>query len=327
MKAVIAQQSGGPEVLELIDIDQPTVTGNEVKIRVKAFGLNKAESYYRSGNYGTFVPNQALGIEAVGEITEDPSNTFRVGQKVITAMGGLMFARHGGYAEYITANISNVQAIDCDISYEELAGLPESYLTVWGALDKNLAIQVNEVLLVRGGTSSIGLAAITYAKARGLTVVATTRQPGSKEKLLALGADLVVQDNGSIHEEVRKHFPQGVDKALEVVGAATVKDTLKAVRHWGQVCVVGLLGGGPVIENFNLMGDLPNTVKLSFFSSGLLGSAQMPLTDSPLNWIAKQVHQGAMPSLITKNFDLADIQAAHRLMDSNIAFGKIVVSF
>lgn len=326
MKAVIAKQAGGPEVLQLVDIDQPVTKIGEVKIRVKAFGLNKAESYYRSGDYGQFVPDQALGIEAVGEIVEDGSGTFNLGQKVATAMGGMMFSRHGGYAEYITVEVSNVVKIDSAISYENLAALPESYLTAWGALDKNLKVAAGESLLVRGATSSVGQSAVIYAKFRGLTVIATTRNPNSVKTLKDLGADHVLIDNGDIHEQVKAIIPEGVHNALEVVGAATVKDTLKIIRPWGQVVVVGLLGGAPIIESFNLMGDLPNTVKLSFFGSALFGTEALPLTDSPLNEIAEQVVKGNIPNTIAKVFTLADIQEAHRLLDSGTANGKIVVT-
>ena len=327
MKAVVAKNPGGPEVLQLVDIDQPVTQEGEVKIRVKAFGLNKAESYYRRGNYGNFVPDQALGIEAVGEIIEDPSGTFNIGQKVATAMGGMMFSRHGGYAEYITVNANNVVAIDSELSYEKLAALPEAYLTVWGALDKNLQVAAGETLLVRGATSSIGLTAVTYAKTRGLSVIATTRNANSIDKLKTMGADHVVIDDGDIHEKIKAIVPEGVNNAIEIVGAAAVKDTLKSVRPWGQVVVVGLLSGPPVLESFNLMGDLPGTVKLSFFSSGLLGTEALPLKESPLNSIADQVASGRIPSTIGKTFNVEDIQEAHRLLDRGTANGKIVVSF
>ena len=327
MKAVIARQPGGPEVLQLVDIDQPQTQKGEVKIHVRAFGLNKAESYYRSGNYGKFVPGQALGIEAVGEIVEDPGGNYNVGQKVATAMGGMMFARHGGYAEYITVNANNVVAFDSELSYAELAALPEAYLTVWGALDRNLQIAEGETLLVRGATSSIGLATVTYAKIRGLTVIATTRNANSVVKLKSMGADHVVIDDGAIHEKVKAIAPAGVDNAIEIVGAATVKDTLKCVRPWGQVVVVGLLSGPPVLDSFNLMGDLPGTVKLSFFSSGILGTEKLPLKESPLNWIANEVANGSIPSTLGKTFRVEDIQEAHRLLDRGTANGKIVVSF
>ena len=327
MKAVIANQPGGPEVLQLVDIDEPEVKAGEVKIRVRAFGLNKAESYYRSGNYGTFVPGQALGIEAVGEVVEDTTGQLRPGQKVATAMGGMMFSRHGGYAQYISVNAGNVIALDSNLSYPQLAALPEAYLTVWGALDKNLQIAAGQTLLVRGATSSIGQAALAYAKYRGLSVIATTRNASSQSRLMDIGADHVVVDDGDIHPQIREIVPDGVDNAIEVVGAKTVKDTLKAVRPWGQVVVVGLLGGAPILESFNLMGDLPNTVKLSFFSSGMLGTPALPLHDSPLNEIAKAIENGKMSGGIGKAFPIDDIKQAHRELDQGTAGGKIVVSF
>ncbi len=325
MKAIIATQAGGPEVLEICDVNEPMTEQGEVKIRVKAFGLNKAETYYRNGAFGTLNAERVPGIEAAGEIMEDPSGTFQVGDKVVTAMGGMMFVRHGSYAEIITVNKSNVQRINSNIDYVTLAALPELYLTAWGALDKTLNIQAGETLLIRGATSGLGLAALTYAKARGLTVIATTRQTNNVERLTALGADHVVIDDGSISEAVRTLYPTGLDKALEVVGASTVVDTMKTLKSWGEVTVVGLLGGAPVIENFGLMSDLPSSVKLSFFQSGMLGTEALPLDASPLNWIADQVMNGSMPNITAQVFNYDEIRQAHALMDSNKAIGKIVV--
>ncbi|WP_023602876.1 zinc-binding alcohol dehydrogenase family protein [Aliivibrio logei] len=325
MKAIIVTQAGGSEVLDIRNVTEPTTALGEVKIRVKAFGLNKAETYYRNGAFGQINAEQAPGIEAAGEVIEDPSNTFKPGDKVVTAMGGMMFSRHGSYAEIITVNKGNVQRIASDIGFVQLASLPQLYLTIWGALDKTLNVQSGETLLIRGATSGLGLAGLVYAKARGLTVIATTRQASHVKRLTDLGADHVVIDEGDIAETVRTLYPQGIDKALDVVGASTVKDTMKALRPWGEVTVVGLLGGSPVIENFGLMSDLPSSIKLSFFQSGMLGTEALPLDESPLNWIADQVYTGQMPDITSAVFEAKDIQEAHDLMDSNKTVGKIVV--
>jgi len=325
MKAIIASKPGGSEVLMMINTEEPEAQTGEVKIKVHAFGLNKAESYYRSGNYGIFSSELALGYEAVGEVVDDPSGVFKKGQKVATAMGGMMVARHGGYAEYITVNINNVIKIDSNLGYEELAALPEAYLTVWGALEKNLQIITDQTLLVRGATSSIGLTAVAYAKMRGVTVIATTRTAESTEKLKSIGADYVVIDSGEIHESVKSILPEGIDNAIEIVGAATLLDSAKCIKPWGEVVVVGLLGGPPVLKTFNLMMDLPNTVKLSFFNSQLLGTEMLPLKDSPLNMIAERVARGSIPSTLAKVYSYEDIKEAHNLLDSGKAGGKIVV--
>lgn len=325
MKAIIASRPGGPEVLQIVNTDEPEVQRGEVKIKVHAFGLNKAESYYRSGNYGFFRSDLALGYEAVGEIIEDASGIFAIGQKVATAMGGMMIVRHGGYAEYISVNSNNVIQIDSQLGFEELAALPEAYLTVWGALEKSLQIAEGQTLLVRGATSSLGLVAVAYAKMRGLTVIATTRTAQSTKKLTTIGADHVVIDNGEIHESVNSIISGGIDKAIEIVGVATLLDTAKCIKPWGEIVVVGLLGGPPILANFNLMMDIPNTVKLSFFNSQLLGTEILPLKDSPLNMIAEKIANGSVPSTLAKVYSFEDIQEAHRLLDSGKAGGKIVV--
>ncbi|NNA42873.1 zinc-binding dehydrogenase [Pseudomonas lactis] len=326
MKAFVIEQAGAPDVLKLQDISSPEPTSEEVKIRVRALGLNRAETYLRAGKMGPITAPRVPGIEAVGEVIHDPSGTFRTGQRVATAMGGMQFVRNGSYAEEVTVLRSNVISLDgSKLSWEELAALPEAYLTVWGALDKSLGIQPGQTLLVRGATSSIGLAAVTYAKARGLKVIATTRSADKVQRLRDMGADEVVIDNGAIAEQVLKLAPQGVDGVLEVVGAATVLDSLKAVRPFGAVSVMGLLGGGPVLEQLNLMQDLPAAVKLNFFGSALLGTPAMALKDSPLLWIAKEVEAGRMPSIRAKTFDFDQIPQAHRLIESNEAFGKLVV--
>ncbi|WP_104666559.1 zinc-binding dehydrogenase [Ensifer adhaerens] len=326
MKAYVIERAGGPEVLELRDIPSPEIQAGEVKIRVRAFGLNRAEVYLRAGKMGAITGPRVPGIEAVGEVVADPSGTFRTGQRVATAMGGMQFSRFGSYAEEVTVLRSNV--IDMGgstLSWEDLAALPEAYLTIWGALTRSLAITKGQTLLVRGATSSVGLAAIAYAKALGLTVIATTRTPQNAARLRQIGAGQVVVDDGAIADKVRALMPNGVDAALDVVGAATVRDTVKALKPFGGVTVIGLLGGPPVIEQLNLMQDLPAATRLGFFSSGLLGTEALPVASSPLPWLAKEIEAGRIPSLRSQTFAFDRISEAHRLMESDRALGKLVV--
>ena len=132
MKAYVVEQAGGPEVLKMKDIASPAPKPHEVKIRVKAFGLNRAEVYRRAGKMGPISGQVVPGIEAVGEVIEDPAGVLRMGQRVATAMGGLQFARNGSYAEQVTVSRSNVVDLKgVTLAWDELAALPESYLTVW----------------------------------------------------------------------------------------------------------------------------------------------------------------------------------------------------
>lgn len=326
MKAYVIETAGGPEVLQLSDIEARVPNADEVRIRVRAFGLNRAEVYRRSGRMGPISGQVVPGIEAVGEVLDDPSGTFRAGQRVATAMGGMQFSRPGSYAEEVTVLRSSIIDLDgTTLSWEELASLPQSYLTVWGALGRLIDTTPGLTLLVRGASAAVGQASVAYAKARGLTVLATTRSPANAARLKAIGADAVIIDNGSISEQVNAAAPQGVDVAFEVVGAATVLDTVKTLNPFGTAVVVGLLSGKPELEKLDLASDLPNAVRLAFFSSAMLGSAALPLADAPLRWIAERQARGATASLRVQTFDFDDVPRAHRVMESNTAQGKLVV--
>ncbi|PRC94581.1 zinc-binding dehydrogenase [Solimicrobium silvestre] len=326
MKAYVIEQSGGPEVLQLRDIPSIPPSADEVRIRVRAFGLNRAEVYRRAGKMGPIVGQVVPGIEAVGEIIEDVSGIFRVGQRVATVMGGLQFSRNGSYADEVTVLRSNVINLDgTTLSWEELAALPESYLTVWGALGRLIDAVPGQTVLIRGATSSVGQAGVTYAKARGQHVIATTRSAENAARLTAIGADVVIIDTGEIAEQVKAAAPEGVDVVLEVVGAATVRDSLKALKPFGAAVVIGLLGGAPSLDSLHLMNDLPNATSLAFFGSGLLGTSALPLAGAPLKWIADNVASGVIPSLRVQTFDFGDVRRAHSLIESDRALGKLVV--
>ncbi|OXJ30534.1 alcohol dehydrogenase [Burkholderia sp. HI2714] len=327
MKAYVIERFGGPDVLQLLDIPQREPGSGEVRIRVRAFGLNRVETHLRAGKLGS--NDQAYrvpGIEAVGEVLNDPSGLFHTGQAVATAMGGLQFTRPGSYAEEVTVQRSNVIALDGSmLSWAELAALPGAYITAIGALDKMLASARGQTLLIRGGTSSVGLAAIAYAKFRGVTVIATSREAANLQRMRDVGADLALLDDGQIASAVKAVVPSGVDAVFEAVGASTLRDSARALRQFGMLSIVGL-HGGTELESFHLMKDLPNGVRLGFFSSALFGTSAMPAADVPLLAIARATADGDIPSLRTHTLDFDELRRAHCLMESNRALGKIVVT-
>lgn len=223
MRAIVASKPGGPDVLEIVETAEPEVRDGEVKIRVHAFGLNKAESYYRAGNYGIVSPELALGYEAVGEIVDDPSGRMARGQRVATAMGGMMTQRHGGYAEFITVNASNAIPIDSGLEWTELAALPEAYLTVWGALEKSARIAKGQWLLVRGATSSLGLAAVAYAKMLGSDALPLRDAPLDE---IANGIA-----GGGVPSSLAKVFPvEDIRKAHQLLDGGTAGGKIVVTR-------------------------------------------------------------------------------------------------
>ena len=174
MRAVVIEQAGGPEVLKLQDRPVPKPESGWVLVKVKAFGINRSELFTRQGHSPAVRFPRILGIEAVGEVAEAPGGEFRVGQKVATAMGGMGRQFDGSYAEYTCVPAAQVQGLTTTLEWPTLAALPEMLQTAWGSLHTALQLEPGQSLLIRGGTTSVGLAAAVLAKKHGAVVSATT---------------------------------------------------------------------------------------------------------------------------------------------------------
>jgi NADPH:quinone reductase-like Zn-dependent oxidoreductase len=324
MRAIVITEHGGPDVLQVQEVPDPVPAGDEVLIRVMAFGLNHAETHMRKGEWPEAMP--ISGIEAVGTVMNDPSGALAEGTTVVTIMGGLGRTRNGSYAEYVAAAASNVAAINTTLDWTDLAAIPESYATAWSILHGNLELQPEHTLLVRGATSALGQAAVNIAHDLGASVIATTRREQRAELLRSLGADDVVVDDSQIAQHIRALVPGGVDRLLDLVGNSVLRDSLQAVRARGRMCQAGFLGGLGPVEDFLPIIDLPSGVQLSFFGSFELGTEDFPLSAIPLQTIVEKVETRdyhARPSRVLAFEEVAD---AHRLMERNEAAGKLVIA-
>lgn len=320
MKAAVTLQSGAPEVIEIQERAIPEPKKGWVLLKIKAFGLNRSELFTRQGHSPNVQFPRIQGIECVGTVEEDPSGAYHKGQKVAAIMGGMGRDFDGGYAEYTLVPLKIVFPFESNLPWSTLGAIPEMFQTVSGSLTQALEVRSGETLLIRGGTSSIGMLSCQLAKHLGLTVISTTRNESKKEFLIENGADHVLIDNGTVAEELKELFPDGVNKVLELIGIKTLKDSLKCIKRRGIVCMTGILGGEWTLREFTPMGDIPSLGRLTVY----MGDAANLKKDLLQDFI-DAVADGEISLNIDKIFSLDKIVEAHTYMERNLAKGKIVV--
>ncbi|RZK35646.1 MAG: NADPH:quinone reductase [Pedobacter sp.] len=320
MKAAVLHQPGSAENIKIEQRKVPKPAEDEVLVRIKAFGLNRSELMTRKG----FSPDvhfpRVLGIECVGEVINDPSGNFQSGEKVAAFMGGMGRQYDGSYAEYTVLPKNILGSFRSTLPWDILGALPEMFQTAYGSLNLALGIQAGETLLIRGGTSSVGLLAAQLAKLAGVKVIATTRDHSKITLLKDNGADEVLIDNGHLIEQLQASMMPRVNKVLELVGTPTLKDSLACTAAFGKVCMTGMLSEQWSIKDFDPMGYIPATVSLTVYDSG-----QFRVDHSALQSFIQQIEQGKLIPPIKKVFNIEEIVQAHQFMESNAGGGKIVI--
>ena len=323
MRAIVIKQHGGAGSLVIEERSDPEPQLGYITIEVKAFGIHHAEIYFREGAWGDVA--EISGIECVGIVRADPSGALRSGQKVLAIVGGMGRNLSGSYAELTNVPISNVAAINTDLSWEAFAAIPESYATAWTCLIGILSLTKGQKVLIRGATSALGQAAVNIANHAGAQVIATTRNFDRIALLKELGADQAIIDRPDLSEHLKQEHPDGLDSALDIVGNTTVLDSAATLKRGGQVCLAGFLGGGGPLE-FEPVFQLPSGRLLSVFASAVAtGTPDFPLSEIPFQNIVDRAASGVYSAKPVRVFEFDEIQDAHRLLESGTAGGKIVV--
>lgn len=317
MRAAVCVRAGGPEVLEIRELPVPAVRDGWSLVRVMGAGLNRSELRTRQGHSPGVRFPRVLGIECVGVVLDSTDPSLREGTTVAAVMGEMGREFDGGYAECVLLPNALLMPLTTTLPWEVLAALPETYLTAQGAIDA-LAIRPGDRLLIRGGTSSVGMAAASIAHGDGIEIAATTRRPEKADALTAAGVDHVLLDDGG---PPHTPWPAGPSHVLDLIGASTAVSSLRLVRRGGTVCVAGSLSGW-LIPDFEPIAMIPSGTRLTaFHSDDAKGSAGAAV----LERVVRNVEAGVYRPSIDRVFGLDDLAAAHRYMEENRAAGKVVM--
>jgi NADPH:quinone reductase-like Zn-dependent oxidoreductase len=262
-----------------------------------------------------------LGIEAVGVVDAVGDGVdLTPGQKVATMMGGLGRTVDGSYAEYTLADAANVIPFDTDLGWDVVGALPEMLQTAHGSITTGLGLEPGQRVLIHGGTSTVGLTAIAIAHQLGATVIATTRNPTRSELLLRVGADHALVDDETLPDAIRAIAPNGLDAALEFVGATALPATLSLIRPGGTVCFVGALSGAWTIPDFDPF-TIPTGVRLTSYA----GEAE-DLPSEALNQYLHAIEAGTMNVVIADVYQgFEKVADAHHALETRLQPGKYVV--
>ena len=321
MRAIVLDAPGPPSSLTVRELPVPEPADGWVLIAVKAFGLNRSELHTRLGLADGVVFPRVLGIEATGIVAACPGGEFAAGQQVVAMMGGMGRTFDGGYAEYTCVPAEQVIAFESTLDWATLGAVPEMLQTSYGSLTVGLDARAGQTILIRGGTSSVGMATAVLAKRLGLTVLSTTRNAGKAAALSAIGVDHVVVDDGHVASAVRGIVPDGVDAALELIGTPTLPDTLRATRVHGVVCFTGMLSNQWTVRDFYPIEYLPRGVRLTAYAGD---AADLPA--EVLQGFLDDVAAGRATVPIDHVYRFDEIVEAHTAMESGTAHGKLVVT-
>jgi len=323
MTAIQIREKGGPEVLEAVTLPTPAPADGEVLIKVAAAGVNRPDVLQRMGAYPPPKGHSPLpGLEVSGEIVA-------VGAGVARWTGGEMvcaLVNGGGYAEYCLADAGSVLPIPKGIDLVQAAGLPETSLTVWNNVFDRGGLKSGEWLLVHGGTSGIGVAAIQMAKAAGAKVIATAGSDAKCQRMRELGADVVVNYKSEDFVAAAKTATagKGVDVILDMVGGDYIEKDIAAAAEDGRIVFIAFLGGAEAKVNF---------ARVMMKRLTLTGSTLRARTAAVKAGFARAVEANIWPLIeagrikpvLDSTWPLAQAGEAHRRMEQGQHIGKIIL--
>ena len=311
--------------MELVDVTLPDLKKDEVRFRVIAAPVNRADIEVRSGNWPIVRANPfpyIPGIEAVGQITECGKGVhgIKVGEHVVTMMqklGALDGEVAGAYQEFVTVNVYAVMKLLDGVEPIDAVALGLSSVTAWNGISR-LKLHKNETVLITGASGGVGSAAVQIAKALGFKVAAITTQEAKADYLRSIGADRVI--NIAQQPLLEQIAPRSMDGVLDTVGQKTFSECVSTVKKGGRLCCVGAASGG--VLSF-MAADLLQEIILTGWSSEELTGDKLR---ADLGHLIEWHQQGRIKTPAYKCMPLAEAAKAHELMEANGLMGRILLT-
>jgi NADPH:quinone reductase len=321
MKAVVFDKTGGPELMKIAEVPKPEVKAGTVLIKVRAAGINFADTLFRQGQY-VVQPQlpDTPGLEAAGEIEAVGAGVenLRPGQRVVALALGKM------YAEYAIAPATQVIPIPDSISFEQAAAFPVQVLTAWHMLHTAHQTAAGQTVLVHSAAGGVGIVAVQIAKAAGARVIGTVSSDSKAALAKQYGADDVINyaTKDFAAEANRLTGGRGVDLILDAIGATTMDKGITCLAPFGHLILYGRSGGPP--EPLNLFRLFDKSTKVSGFTlytvAAVPDAMRLGIEES-----FKLIAQGQLKLLVGKSFPLAQAAEAHKFMESRQSTGKLVL--
>lgn len=323
MRAVVITRPGGPEVLEVQEVARPEPQGDEVRVQVRAAGINRADLLQRAGGYPAppGAPGNIPGLEFAGvvEAVGPRVRQWQPGQRVMGLAGG------GAQAEYILEPEGLLVEIPENLDFVQAAGIPEVFMTAHDALFTQAGLQMGERVLIHAAGSGVGTAAIQLAHATGATVYGTSRTVEKLERAQPLGLDVGLSDQDFAAEVQRLTDGTGVNVVLDFVGATYLQQNLEALATWGRIVFLATMGGTQANINLGmLMGKRASLKGVTLRTRTL--EEKMAVTRRFAAHVLPLLANGKVKPIIERVYPLEQIGQAHAEMGENRNFGKLVVT-
>jgi len=324
MQAIVIREPGGPDVLEMRDIPVPQPARGEVRVRVYATAVNRADLLQRCGLYPAppGFPADIPGMEIAGEVVALGADVtdVAIGDRVFGIVGG------GGYAEQIVVHARTLAPMPAKMAFFEAAAVPEAFITAWDALIDQCHLAAGDVLLVHAAGSGVGTAAAQIARAIGARVIGTVRTAAKADRLREMGIEesIVVAQGRFADEVLARTHGRGADVVAELVGGSYVAEDMACLAAGGRIVAIGTMGGSRCEMNLSLLMTKRAEIRGTMLRARPLEEKIMAARVLQRRIVPLLERQILRP-VIDRVLSLAQASEAHARLESGETFGKVVL--